>query len=137
VRRTEVQGSWAIPPNSTPFPNALLDRVMPSLRDTEWRILCVVVRQTLGWRSVGGKHRKTTDWLTQGQLKRRTGRESAAVSQAIECLTRKGLLHVRDERGVVLRSARARRRNRGRLYFTTGENCNLDRGRNVDNGREK
>ena len=37
----------------TAFPNVLLDQVMPSLRDTEWRLLCVIVRQTVGWNRDG------------------------------------------------------------------------------------
>src|SRR6266404_747997 len=98
MESVESRHTSAFPANSTPFPNVLIDRIMPTLRDTEWRVLCTVVRQTLGWHSAAGK-RKTSDWLTQSQLKRRTGRESAAVSQAIESLVRKGLLCVRDETG--------------------------------------
>ena len=29
--------------NYTPFPNKLIDEVMPTLRDTEWRVLCVIL----------------------------------------------------------------------------------------------
>jgi len=55
-----------------PFPSALLDEWLPRLKDTEWRLLCVVVRQTLGWKN--GKGRKRRDWMSQSQLMKRTGR---------------------------------------------------------------
>ena len=54
----------AFPARSTPFPSHLLDDAMPLLSDTEWRVLCVVVRQTLGWED-GQGGRKREDWLTQ------------------------------------------------------------------------
>lgn len=101
---------------TTPFPNFLLDRVMPRLGDTEWRLLCVVVRQTFGWH-LGGGVRKKSDWLSHFQLKQRTGRQSAAISRAISVLIRAGLIVVRDEHGRTLWSAAARRRSHQHLVF--------------------
>lgn len=61
---------------TTPVPVALIDRVMPTLRDTELRVLLVVVRQTLGWQVGKDPYlRKERDWLTQSQLMRRTAGE--------------------------------------------------------------
>lgn len=103
--------------NTTPFPNFLLDEIMPALKDTEWRLLCVVVRQTLGWQEKSGI-RRTRDWLTQRQLKQRTGRNSEALSKAITALIEVGLLEVRDGRhGNPLATSAARRRHQGKLYF--------------------
>lgn len=95
---------------TTPFPNVLLDRVMPYLGDTEWRVLCVIVRQTFGWQ-------KAADWLSHGQLKTKTGRESAAVSRAIDTLVKRGLILVQDGRDNRLHSSSERRRSRSRLVF--------------------
>lgn len=39
------KGGWI------PFPRVLVDEVMPDLTDTEWRVLTVIVRQTIGWQS--------------------------------------------------------------------------------------
>lgn len=100
----------------TPFPSRLLDEAMPVLSDTEWRVLCVVVRQTLGW-SDGKGGRKGQDWLTQSQLKARTGRASEAVSRAIDGLVRKGWLAVMSEEGDMLATPQERRSNAGRLLF--------------------
>lgn len=105
---------------TTPFPNLLLDGVMPKLSDTEWRLLCVVVRQTYGWRLPDGS-RKPLDWLSHAQLRRKTGRSSAAISRAIDCLVRRKLLAVRDLNGQILVTAAERRRSRHRLGFSLNE----------------
>lgn len=103
MRTSRVEGT-------TPFPNPLLDHAMKFLGDTEWRVLCVVVRQTLGWQ-------KREDWLSHSQLKARTGREGAAVSRAVECLVHRGLIVVTDSHGRLLQSASERRRSRSRLTY--------------------
>ena len=107
----------SFPTRITAFPNALVDEEMPNLSDTEWRILCVLVRQTLGWQEEGGGSRKVRDWLTNSQLKTRTGRESAAVSRAIQSLLAKRLIVVEDSEGKLLLASRQRQRQLGRLYF--------------------
>ncbi len=107
----------SFPTRITAFPNALVDEEMPNLSDTEWRILCVLVRQTLGWQEERGGSRKVRDWLTNSQLKTRTGRESAAVSRAIQSLLIKRLIVVEDSEGKPLLASRQRQRQLGRLYF--------------------
>lgn len=96
--------------NTTPFPNLLLDSVMRFLSDTEWRVLCVIVRQTYGWQ-------KPEDWLSHSQLKSHTGRESAAVSRAVDTLVKRGLIVVRDRSNRRLYSTAERRRSRSGLVF--------------------
>ena len=103
---------------TTPVPNDLLDRAMPTLRDTELRVLLVVVRQTLGWQvSPGSPQRKDRDWLTQSQLMRRTGRAGGAVSRAVDALVQAGLIGVVDRAGMPVRTPAERRRHLGHLYF--------------------
>ena len=102
----------------TPVPNWLLDQAMPKLRDTELRVLLVVVRQTLGWQALDDpSRRKERDWLTQSQLMRRTGRASEALSRAVDGLVRGGLIDVLDREGVPLTTPAERRRHLGRLYY--------------------
>lgn len=111
--------STPFPDMSTPFPNVLIDRIMPDLSDTEWRLLCVVCRQTLGFVSPGTQGgRRTRDWLTHGQLKARTGRASEAVSRAIDGLVRKNLIEVRTYAGEPLLTPPERRRCQGMLFFS-------------------
>lgn len=101
---------------TTPFPNFLLDEVMPTLKDTEWRLLCVIVRQTLGWQDKAGG-RKKRDWLTRAQLKTRTGRDSEALSKGLDALVKWRLVDVRNEQGQPLSTTRERRMARGRIYY--------------------
>ena len=110
--------SISIAGGTTPVPTALLDKVMPTLRDTELRVLLVVVRQTLGWQ-VGKdpRLRKERDWLTQSQLMRRTGRASGAVARAVDALVRRDLIDVLNGDGQMLSTASERRRCLGRLYY--------------------
>ena len=119
---SRLSGKTPVPnTGTTPVPNALLDRVMPTLRDTELRLLLVVVRQTRGWQDApGSPRRKQRDWLTQSQLMARTGRGSGAVSQAVEALVQAGLIEVQDRAGRPLRTAGERRRHLGRLYYRLG-----------------
>jgi hypothetical protein len=105
------------PTHSTPFPNALLDRVMPTLKDTEFRLLCVIVRATLGWRDPRTGQRKRVAWLSHSQLKVRTGRSSEAVSHAVDVLVTRGYVIVTSEHGAVLHTTAERRRCSGGLFF--------------------
>jgi hypothetical protein len=111
-----MKNNYAVP-CSTPFPNVLIEQVMPKLRDTEWRVLVVIVRATLGWIDQPLGQRKRRAWITNGELRRRTGRASSAVSLAVSNLVRSRLIEVTDAAGTFLPTASVRRRCRGRLYF--------------------
>jgi len=103
--------------HTTPFPNALIDEVMPCLKDTPWRVLCVIVRQTLGWQDGASGLRKERDWLTRSQLKARTGRNSEAIALAIDTLVKQGYITVQNNKGVPLKTPQERRKNHGRIYY--------------------
>lgn len=67
-----------------PVPNYVFDELLPGLGDTELRLLLVVLRGTLGYREpdgAGGWRPKQRDWISHGQLLRRTGRGSEAISR--------------------------------------------------------
>lgn len=101
----------------TPFPNSLIDLYMPTLTDTEWRILVTVVRATLGWQHEQSGKRLPRVCLSNWQLKKRTGRQSAAISAAVESLSVHRLIIIRDGAGVLLDSPSQRRRAKTTLYF--------------------
>lgn len=128
-----------------PVPVRLVDTVMPHLKDTELRVLLVVLRQTWGWKADRWKVDRTNvdkleasqqthsakqaprkqatkhrDWLSHRQLCRRTGRGSDAVSAAVASLTASGLIIVEDAGGKPLTTPEERRRCLGRLYFRPG-----------------
>lgn len=101
-----------------PVPAVYIDAVMPALSDPEWRVLCIVIRQTLGWRDEGDRAlRKSRDWLSHSQLKTRTGKSGDAISRAVDSLIRFGLILVETEDGKLLNHPSARRRARTRLYY--------------------
>lgn len=101
----------------SPCPNVVIDEVMVRLRDTELRILLIIIRETLGRSdSEGGRLKRA--WLSQAYLKKRTGRQSEAISKAIDVLCQSGLIQVYDSLGRPLSSRRSRRFNRGRLRFS-------------------
>lgn len=102
-----------------PFPVGLIDGAMPHLTDTEWRVLCVVVRQTLGWSDPAGG-RKRRDWLSHSQLRRRTGRSGGAVSLAVDALVRSGLVEATDTLGGNLAGSASRRKAQ-RVYYALAQ----------------
>lgn len=108
------------PARSTPMPNALLDTWMPRLSGTELRVLLVVTRQTFGFqeKGKGTSARRARDWITHSLLKQKTGRASAAVSHAVDGLTKKGLLCVCTADGAPLQTPQERRRYPGKLFFS-------------------
>ena len=93
------------------IPSAILDRWMPTLKDTELRVLLLVARQTIG------RSGKEVDWLAHSQLRKRTGRASEAVSAAVDSLIQKGLLEVVTTAGQRLPTPEARRFHRGILLY--------------------
>jgi len=97
--------------------------MLPTLKDTELRVLLIVLRQTIGRRDKQGRA-KSRDWLSHAQLVKRTGRGSDAVSSAIAALVRRGLIQTETSTGTPLGSPAERRRYLGRLYFraSLGEN---------------
>ena len=105
----------------TLFPHTLFDQIMPTVSGTQWQLLCVIIRQTQGWFDPQTGGRKTRDWLSHSQLRRRTGRGSDAICRAVDALVRKELIEVRDEQGQVLATAQQRQRSYSRLYYSLAE----------------
>lgn len=97
-------------------PNHLYDVILPQVTDSEWRLICIILRQTMGWRQDDGTP-KEWDWLSHSQLKARMNRSSATVSKAIDSLVRKGLIEVTTSSGKRLTTAVERRNAHARLYF--------------------
>ena len=113
----------------TPVSNALFDRLLPTLKDTELRVLLVVLRATSGWTDVSGIGRKKRDWISAAQMRKRTGRGSEAVSTAIKSLVEGGLLVVEDEAGRPLTTSAERRRHLGKMYYALSGMVNMKQAR--------
>lgn len=106
----------------TPVPNALFDALLPTLKDTELRVLLVVLRATNGWADAAGNGRKRRDWISSYQMQKRTGRGSEAVSAAVAALVERGLVVAENAQGESRTTPEQRRRHMGKLYyrFTSG-----------------
>lgn len=103
---------------TVPVPAVYFDELMPALTDAEWRVLCVVLRQILGWSDPASPTlRKERDWITQSQFRWRTGKSRDSLSRAIASLVELGLIQVENESGESLRTASSRRLARQRLYY--------------------
>jgi len=88
----------------TLFHNYVLDEIMPALSPNGWKILCVAIRQTLGWQGSGPGDRREWDTISYSQFMEKSGiRGRATVSRAIkECLNAGYLL--RKQVGADVRS---------------------------------
>ncbi|MBB6050737.1 replication protein [Armatimonas rosea] len=92
----------------TALPNTLIT-LLPGLSGAQWKVLCVVVRQTIG------RQRRQAP-IAHRYLVGATGLASSTVSEAISLLVSEGILVVLDGNGRELGSALQRQR-RGLLTF--------------------
>lgn len=82
--------------NLTPWtkaPNIVIDKLMPMLKDSELRILLILIRSTIGW-----DRADSPVYLTYKMLEARSGRSSEAISKALVALERQGLIHIAKTR---------------------------------------
>lgn len=96
--------------NTTPIPNVVLDNYLPTLKGVELKLLLIIIRQTLGWQ-------KDHDWLTVGQLVKRTGASRRRISEAIKSLLEKRLINLYDVNGKLLDCPAARKGN-GMIFYS-------------------
>jgi len=97
-------------------PDHLFDVVMPQVTDCEWRLISIILRQTIGWRFDDGA-RKEWDWLSHSQLKSRMKHSSSTVSKTVDSLVKKGFIEVATSSGILLNTTLERRNAHARLYF--------------------
>lgn len=100
------------------LPHFFLSDLMPSLKDTEFKVLLVVFSRTLGFVADNGVSRKTRAWLTHNFLKAKTGRSTQAVVSAVDALIRQNLILVHLEDGTLVLTPSERRRARSKLFYS-------------------
>ena len=72
--------------NFTLIHNSLFDEVMPSLSANAWKVLCVIIRQTIGWN-------KWEDEISYSQLLEKSGiKSNTTIKKSAEELKSKGLV---------------------------------------------
>lgn len=89
--------------------NHLFDYIMPTLKPTEWMVLCFIIRKTTGWH-------KNTDKVSLAEIKDGTGIESVTtVNKAVTELENRGYITIQ-------RGPQKRRAN----IYTLNTNFGLD-----------
>lgn len=80
---------------TTSIPNYIFDSLLPHLTIAELKVLLVIARNTLGWKdNQSSSGRKTRDWISSGQLQRKTGCSRRSISSAIGRLVNMGVIAV-------------------------------------------
>lgn len=107
-------------PNSTQTPNVILDEWMPVLSGPEFKIISLLVRQTIGFqldKETG--RRKDRDWLNIKQIIKKTGIKSdKTVSKSIANLSEVyKLIEPVTEKGFLLNSPAKRESHSGKIYY--------------------
>jgi DNA-binding transcriptional ArsR family regulator len=109
---------------STQVPNEIFDQHLPSLNQTQLKVLLVVIRQTLGWIDPKTKQRKRKDWISISFFSKRTRLTHKSISIAISALIYKELIVALDDNERELRHPKDRRGKR-RIYYAYAPHYSL------------
>jgi phage replication O-like protein O len=93
----------------TQIPNTLFDKYLPQLKESELKVLLVVLRQTFGWIDTKTGNRKIRDRISRTQFIQKTGLSCKIVSKAIKSLVDKRLLTITDQIGNLLHTSEERK----------------------------
>jgi hypothetical protein len=87
-------------PGFTMFNNYILDHIMPNLSANSWKVLCVAIRQTIGWQDEEAESgRREMEVISYSQFRQMTGIGSdQTVARAIkECVDKGYMLRIPGE----------------------------------------
>jgi hypothetical protein len=87
-------------PGFTMFNNYILDHIMPDLSANSWKVLCVAIRQTIGWQDEEAESgRREMEVISYSRFRQMTGIGSdQTVARAIkECVDKGYMLRVPGE----------------------------------------
>lgn len=118
IGRTMEKNSKLLP-NTTQIPNVILDEWILILTECEFKLLIVIIRQTLGWvMDDDSGRRKERDWLSMSQLTHKTGYGRTKISENIKTLIQHHrLIEATDAEGNVLDTPEKRKNNRGQIFY--------------------
>ncbi|KAA3621014.1 MAG: hypothetical protein DWQ02_28440 [Bacteroidetes bacterium] len=98
----------------TQIPNIVFDQYLPSLKESELKILLIIIRQTYGWLNPRTGYRKRRDRITLSQFVQKTGLSRRIVSNALQSLIQKNLISITDYQGNPLLNSDSRK---GKSYI--------------------
>ncbi len=102
---------------TTQVPNIVFDAHLPSLTESELKLLLIIIRQTFGWFDKATGQRKTRDRISHGQFMKKTGLSRRVITKALKSLVEKGLITVTCENGKTLHQA-VERKGVARLFYS-------------------
>jgi hypothetical protein len=102
------------PTGFVPLPHYFLVKILPTLSDTELRVLLIILSRTVGWKQKNASPTRVR--LSRVALSIATGRSNTSVSQAIEGLSGKGLIVIENATGLPLLTAHTRQKSPA-LYY--------------------
>lgn len=103
---------------TTQVPNIFFDLHLPSLTESELKILLIIIRQTNGWIDRNTGKRKSQDRISHSQFIIKTGLSRRVISKAIENLISKGIVNVTCRNGNNLQGSNDRRGKTSLIYST-------------------
>lgn len=99
-----------------PVPHAVVDTLLPTLREAELKVLLVIVRHTYGWKDWQTGGRRKQCWLTYDRLIKLTGLSRRVITDAISSLIKQNCIELSDERGRSLKQP-SERKGRVRIFY--------------------
>ncbi len=102
---------------TTQVPNSLFDIHLPTLTESELKLLIIIIRQTNGWYDKATGRRKTRDRISHGQFMKKTGLCRRVISRSLQSLVEKGLITVTCENGRILHRSEERK-GMARLFYS-------------------
>jgi hypothetical protein len=102
------------PTGFVPLPHYFLVKILPSLSDTELRVLLIILSRTVGWKQKDASPARVR--LSRVALSIATGRSNTSVSHAIENLSSKGLIAIENATGLPLLTPHSRQKSPA-LYY--------------------
>lgn len=103
--------------NTTYFPNTLVDTHLPTLTESELKMILVIIRQTNGWIDKRTGLRKTRDWISHGQFMKKTGLCRRVISKSLQSLVEKNLIQITCQYGNPLHCPEDRK-GMNRMYYS-------------------
>ena len=105
-------------PNTTQLPNYIVDELLPHLKNAEFKVLIVIVRQTIGWiEDAETGRRKDRDWISTRQMSIRSGMSERAINSAVQSLVDMHLIETWTEDGRLLETSQDRSQAGSRVYY--------------------
>lgn len=103
----------------TRISNRLFDELLPYLKESELKVLLIILRQTIGWIDKKTGKPKEWDWISSSFFAKKTGLSKRAIGYAIDSLLKRRLIQIKNQYGKLLETAKQRRQAQKLFYKVT------------------